>query len=220
MCVLLVEDDATIRTAVEIALQQEGLDVIAVADGQHLEADLDAHRPDLAILDVRLPAGPDGFELARQLRVAGDLPILLLTAAGDVESRLRGFEVGADDYVVKPFSMSELAARVHALLRRSGRASKRIWRRGDIVVDHDARTASRAGHVLSLTHTEFELLVSLTNNAGRVRSKTQLLGDVWGFAQYDANLVEVHISALRKKIEEHGDRLIHTVRGAGYVFRQ
>lgn len=217
--VLLVEDDPPIRSAVEVALRSEGYEVRAEADGTLLQQ-VNAHfRPDLAVLDVRLPVGPDGYSMAGLLRRAGGIPLLFLTAADSVDDRLAGFRAGADDYLIKPFSMAELLARVQALLRRSGRLTSSTQQVGDLAVDDDARTVVRAGRPLDLTRTEYELLAMLMSHTGKVLSKTQLLTQVWGFDAYDPNLVEVHMSALRRKLEAAGPRLIHTVRGAGYVLR-
>ncbi len=217
---LVVEDDGPIRSALEIALKAERYEVLALPDGTSLGRTADDYRPDLAVLDVRLPVGPDGYGMARLLRARSTLPILFLTAADAVEDRLAGFEAGADDYLVKPFSMAELLARAKALLRRSGRLASDSWQIGDLVVDDDARRVVRAGSPLELTRTEYDLLAVLAQNVGKVLSKTQLLTQVWGFEDYDANLVEVHMSALRRKLEADGPRLVHTVRGAGYVLRE
>lgn len=217
--VLLVEDDLPIRTAVAAALGAAGYEVRAESDGSRIAEVAREHKPDLAVLDVHLPFGPDGFGIARQLRSGSTMPIMFLTAADAVEDRLAGFGAGADDYLVKPFSMAELLARVQALLRRSGRLSSQAWQVGDLLVDDAAKSVVRAGQVIDLTRTEYDLLSSLLTHTGTVLSKTQLLTQVWGFDAYDANLVEVHMSALRKKLEAVGPRLIHTVRGAGYVLR-
>jgi DNA-binding response OmpR family regulator len=217
--VLVVEDDAVIRSALEVALRGEGYSVRAEPDGTDLDHVAAQFRPDLAILDVRLPVGPDGYFMAARLRGGSDLPLLFLTAADTVDDRLAGVRAGADDYLVKPFSMAELLARVQALLRRSGRLTSDSWQVGDLVVDDGARTVVRGGVPLELTRTEYDLLVMLVQHVGRVLSKTQLLTQVWGFDAYDPNLVEVHMSALRRKLEATGPRLIHTVRGAGYVLR-
>jgi two-component system OmpR family response regulator len=217
--VLVVEDDEPIRSALDVALKGERYAVLALPDGRALGRATDEFRPDLAVLDVRLAAGPNGYSMARALRGRSGLPILFLTAADAVEDRLAGFEAGADDYVLKPFSMAELLARVQALLRRTGRLASTSWQVGDLVVDDAARTVVRGGVPLELTRTEYDLLAALARDVGTVLSKTQLLTQVWGFDAYDTNLVEVHVSALRRKLEAQGPRLVHTVRGAGYVLR-
>jgi two-component system, OmpR family, response regulator len=217
--VLVVEDDPPIRLAVEVALRGEDYEVRAESDGTRLEQLNATFRPDLAVLDVRLPIGPDGFSMASQLRRSGSIPLLFLSAADSVDDRLAGFDAGADDYLVKPFSMAELLARVQALLRRSDRLISSSHQVGDLVVDHETRVVVRAGRPLEMTRTEYELLTMLMLHTGKVLSKTQLLTQVWGFDAYDPNLVEVHMSALRRKLEAAGPRLIHTVRGAGYVMR-
>jgi two-component system, OmpR family, response regulator len=217
--ILVVEDDASVRAGLASSLGAEGFEVRTLTDGDGLETILDAFRPDLAILDIRLPSDRDGLELARSLRNRDDLPILFLTAVDGVDDRVAGFEAGGDDYVVKPFAMAEVLARVRALLRRTGRLHSRIIEVGDVVIDERTRTATRAGVELDLTPTELELLTALATKVGEVLSKTRLLSLVWEFDAYDDNLVEVHVSALRRKLEQHGPRIIHTVRGAGYVLR-
>lgn len=213
---LVVEDDPPLRRALESALEREGFEVRAEGDGSRIQ-DVAAHfRPDLAILDVRLEVGPDGYALARLLRRESELPLIFLTAADSVADRLSGFEAGADDYVVKPFSVGELLARIRALLRRSGRLVSSVWQAGDLVVDEAARKVLRADHVVELTRTEYELFVVLVHNFGRAVSKLQLLTDVWGYDAFDKNLVEVHVSSLRRKLEAHGPRIVHTVHGNYY----
>ena len=217
--VLVVEDDGPIRSALEVALRGEDYEVEAQSDAGRIAEAAERFRPDLAVLDVRLPDGPDGYSAARILRSGSDMPILFLTAADRVDDRLAGFEAGGDDYLAKPFSMAEVLARTRALLRRSGRLSSAVRQVANLVIDDGARTVVRDGAVLHLTRTEYELLSVLAQHPGQVLSKIQLLTKVWGFDADDANLVEVHMSSLRRKLEAHGPRLVHTVRGVGYVVR-
>ena len=216
---LVVEDDDAVRDALCTALTAEGHLVRACADGLFSDVLVKEFDPDLAVLDVRLGQGPDGLSVARRLRSIRDLPIIFLTAADAVEDRLAGFDAGAEDYVTKPFAMAELLARVRALLRRTGRLDTGAWVVGDLRVDEAARRVRRGDVELTLTKVEFDLLIALGRNAGRVLSKAQLLADVWGFADYDPNVVEVAMSGLRRKLESRGSRLVHTVRGVGYVLR-
>lgn len=211
--VVLVEDEESVRQAVARALTREGISVTEFADCPDSDVVL-ASAPDLAVLDVMLPNG-NGFQLAAKLRAARDLPIVFLTARDTVEDRLGGFELGADDYLVKPFAMEELLARIRAVLRRTGRLSAAI-EVGDVVVDEETGLATRAGSELDLTATELRLLAYLARQRGRVLSKHQLLTQVWGYDAYDPNVVEVHISALRRKLEAHGPRIVRTIRGLGY----
>jgi two-component system OmpR family response regulator len=214
---LFIEDDSSLREAVAVTLRRAGYEVRADPDGSDLAAAVAAFHPDLAILDVRLPGEGDGFDLARQLKTMAEVPIVFVTAADALEERLRGFEVGADDYLVKPFAISELLARVRAVLRRAGRLTSPTYDVCGLLVDEANRTVNRDGVDVPLTKKEFDLLTVLARDAGRVFSKTQLLSLVWGFDGYQNNLVEVHISALRRKLEALGGRLIHTERGEGYV---
>jgi two-component system, OmpR family, response regulator len=217
--ILLIEDEAAIRDAVATALAGSSYLVRSQADGTSLRELAEAFRPDLAILDIALP-GPDGLALARLLRARGDLPILFLTARDNLEDRLAGFAAGADDYLVKPFALSELLVRVQALLRRSGRLGSVTIEAGELVLDESARAAWRAGQPLDLTATELRLLAYLLACRGRTVSKAELLTQVWGYGSYDPNLVEVRISGLRRKLEaEGGRRIIETVHGHGYTVR-
>ncbi len=217
--VLVIEDDTSIRHALEASLRAEGYEVRPEADGGGVRELATQFLPDLAVLDVRLPTGPDGFAIARALRTSGDVAVLFLTAADTLSDRLAGFQAGGDDYLVKPFSMAELLARVQALLRRSGRLRSPVWQVGDLVVDDASRRVMRGGTVLDLTKTEYDLLAVLAQHRGQVLSKLQLLTQVWGFEAYATNVVEVHMSSLRRKIEAHGSRLVHTVRSVGYTLR-
>ncbi|MGD9528397.1 response regulator transcription factor [Pseudonocardia sp.] len=213
--VLVVEDSEAIRTAVLAGLAGAGYEATGREDGRALEQDLAAFRPDLVVLDVMLP-GRDGFALLDVVRRRSDAGVVMLTARDGVDDRLRGLHGGADDYVVKPFALAELLARVTAVLRRMGRTPSAVAV-GDLVVDAAAGTVVRGGAPVELTATELRLLDYLAAQRGRVVSKGQILTRVWGYTDYDPNLVEVHISALRRKLGE--PRLLHTVRGLGYVLR-
>jgi len=215
--VLVIEDADAIRAAVESGLQGAGHDVVARPDGRELERVLAQFRPDVVILDVMLP-GRDGFALLDVVRSRSDAGVVMLTARDGIDDRLRGLTTGADDYVTKPFVLAELLARVNALLRRLGKVQSTMVV-GDLVVDPEAGSVTRAGTAIPLTATEFKLVCYLAEHRGKVVTKTQILSSVWGFDAYDPNLVEVHISALRRKLEEHGPRLLHTLRGLGYVLR-
>jgi two-component system OmpR family response regulator len=213
--VVVVEDERPVRDAVLAALRSERFTAIAFEDLPD-PADVLALAPDLAILDVLLPSG-DGFELARRLRQRHDLPIIFLTARDSVADRVDGLELGADDYLVKPFALEELMARVRAVLRRRG-AIPQVLEVERLLVDEEHGVATRDGRELALTSTELRLLAFLMRHRGQALSKDQLLTQVWGYDAYDHNLVEVHISAVRRKLEASGPRLIHTVRGIGYRF--
>jgi DNA-binding response OmpR family regulator len=217
--VLLIEDDPLIREVLGAALSGAGYVVHSEMDGRHVERALTSFLPDIALIDVHLGDGVNGMVVARRLRAVRDLPFVFLTAAGAMEDVLAGFDVGADDYIVKPFVMDELLVRMQAVLRRWGRVGRSVLRVGDLLVDLGAHLAVRGDEPLDLTHREFTLLATLAQHPGIVLSKLQLLIQVWGFEHYDLNLVEVHICAIRRKLEQHGHRMIHTVRGVGYVLR-
>ncbi|MGH9263351.1 MAG: response regulator transcription factor [Acidimicrobiales bacterium] len=216
---LVLEDDASLREAIVVVLTASGYDVQPVSTGTGIEEVLQNFHPDLAILDVRLPSGPDGFEVGRRIRASLGIPLVFVTAADTLTDRLHGFDIGADDYLVKPFAMAELLARTKAVLRRAGRLSSSTWEVRDLVIDEANRVVSRHGERIDLTRIEFDLLCVLAREPGRVFSKGQLLTVVWGFADFSPNLVEVHVSALRRKLESTGPRLIHTERNHGYVIR-
>lgn len=216
---LIVEDDESLRAAMAAALTSAGYVVQVASDAASAEAVREAFRPDLAILDVRLPGDETGFDIAAQIRAESGIAVLFVTAADALEDRLRGFDVGGDDYLVKPFPIAELIARVRAVLRRAGRLTSQTIEVRDLVVDEAANVAYRGGHELDLTPTEFNLLITMAKQPGTVFSKARLLALVWGWQNYQRNLVEVHVSALRRKLEAHGPRLIHTERGQGYVLR-
>ncbi|SUA47684.1 Mycobacterial persistence regulator A [Nocardia africana] len=215
--ILLIEDADAIRTAVATAVRAAGHEVLAREHGDRLESDLERFRPDVVVLDVMLP-GRDGFGLLEVVRARSSAGVVMLTARDGVEDRVRGLRSGSDDYVVKPFDLAELTARVEALLRRMGRMHSRIAI-ADLVLETDSGVVLRGSEPISLTATEFKLLAYLAAHRDRVVTKTQILTAVWGYEDYDPNLVEVYVSAVRRKLEEHGPRLLHTVRGMGYALR-
>ena len=213
--VVVVEDEAAVREAVLAGLRHEGFAVQGFADAVDPEAIL-ACVPDLAVLDVALPTN-NGFDLARRLHARSEVSIIFLTARDAVADRVQGLELGADDYVVKPFALEELLARIRAVLRRSGRLSA-VLEVGDLLIDEQGGRVTCRGQKIPLTATELRVLAFLVRHRGQALSKDQLLTQVWGYDAYDPNLVEVHVSALRRKLEQAGPRVIHTVRGIGYRF--
>ncbi|HJW84547.1 MAG TPA: response regulator transcription factor [Anaerolineae bacterium] len=221
--ILIVEDETTVREAVSRNLSAEGFEIISASsgvDGLRLARE---HAPDLIILDLMLPE-MDGLSVCRVLRKESDVPIIMLTARGTEMDRISGLEMGADDYVVKPFSMGELLARVRANLRRVDTETRRArtrLRSGDLQLDLVARRAHRGEDELRLTHKEFDLLAELMRNTGAVLSRDLLLTQVWGYDYVgDSHTVDVHIRWLREKIEDNPSepKRITTVRGVGYRF--
>ena len=213
--ILVIEDSETIREMVCDALAEAGYHTDARSDGEGLEEVLDGFRPDLVVLDVMLPGRRDGFSLIDVVLGWGDVGVVMITARDGLSDRLRGLDGGADDYVVKPFELAELVSRVGAVLRRRGRLPA-VVQVGDLMVDVDAGMAARDGQPLNLTATELRLLTFLVEQRGRIVNARQILTAVWGYDAYDPNLVQVHISGLRRKLEAHGPRILHTVRGIGY----
>lgn len=218
--VLVVEDQASLAHLIEGVLVEEGFTVRLAHDGIAARDEAIADPPDAIVLDVNLPR-LDGLGVCRALRAHGlRMPILMLTARDAVPDRVAGLDVGADDYIVKPFAFEELLARLRAHLRREGRALGPI-RVGDLVLDPDARTASRAGRPLELTTQEFSLLELLARHVGKTLSRDQILDHVWGYdADPASNVVDLYIHYLRRKVD-HGfePALIRTVRGVGYTLR-
>jgi DNA-binding response OmpR family regulator len=215
--ILVVEDEADIANAVAARLRSEGLGVELAWDGPSGVARCEELRPDLVVLDLMLP-GFYGLEVCRRIQRDRAVPVLMLTARDDETDLVVGLAVGADDYLTKPFSMRELVARVGALLRRSERTTARqddTIRIGDVDVHARSRRASRNGEVVHLTPTEFDLLWSLASAAGAVRTRQQLLVEVWGYRDGSgARTVDSHVRSLRRKL---GDGLIRTVHGVGYA---
>ena len=219
--VLVVDDEATIRDLLSGSLRLAGFEVVTAASGAEAMRAAASCRPDLILLDVMMPDG-DGFEVARRLRAGSrGIPVVFLTARDQVTDRVTGLNLGADDYVTKPFSLDEVLARVRAVLKRSRRAvpCSRL-RVADLELDEDAHEVRRAGEVVTLTPTEFRMLRFLMTNAGRVMSRSQIRDHVWEYGLAgDGNLVESCVSYLRRKIDQREPRLIHTIRGLGYVLR-
>ncbi len=221
--ILVVDDEATIREVVRRYLEREGFSVQEAADGYAALDAVQDEAPDLIVLDLMLP-GIDGLTITQHLRQRHTIPIIILTAKGEVSDRIRGLEVGADDYLAKPFSPQELVARVYAVLRRADLSEPAPGQRlsfGDLELDPSARLVTRAGETISLTATEFDLLWHLASHARQVFTRAQLLDQVWGYEYYgDASTVTVHISRLREKIEPNPSkpRYIVTVWGVGYKF--
>ncbi|MEU4119245.1 response regulator transcription factor [Kitasatospora sp. NPDC028055] len=222
--VLIAEDDRAIRDSLTRALTLEGYRVRIAADGTQTLAVLAEQRPDVLVLDVMMPA-PDGLEVCRRLRAAGDrTPVLMLTARVEVPDRIAGLDAGADDYLVKPFDVDELFARLRALLRRNPPADtpEDVLTVADLRVEPPARRAWRGGAELELSRTEFDLLELLTRHAGAVLDQTTLYERIWGydFGPGSKNLA-VFIGYLRRKLDRPGlTPLIHTVRGVGYTLRE
>ena len=218
--VLVVEDEESLATLLQYNLEKEGYLVRMCADGEEALMTIEEKQPDLVILDWMLPK-VSGIEVCRRIRqraVTRNLPIIMLTARGEESDRIRGLDTGADDYVVKPFSMTELCARLRAVLRRirPGLAEDRV-RAGDIVIDRVAHRVKRAGEEIHLGPTEFRLLDYFMQHPGRVFSREQLLNAVWGSDVYvETRTVDVHIGRLRRALGSEGDP-IRTVRSAGYA---
>ncbi|WP_041799004.1 response regulator transcription factor [Micromonospora aurantiaca (nom. illeg.)] len=221
--VLVVDDDRTVSDVVRRYLEQDGCRVRLSFDGPDALATAEEEPPDLVVLDLMMP-GLDGIEVCRRLRrrLPG-LPVVMLTALGDEADRVAGLEVGADDYVTKPFSPRELVLRIRSVLRRAApqdRGPTGVLRDGDLTADTDRRVAERGGQPLSLTVREFDLLAFLLANPGRAWSRAELLDRVWGWRFGDQSTVTVHVRRLREKIEDHPaqPRRIVTVWGVGYRY--
>jgi two-component system OmpR family response regulator len=219
---LLVDDEDNLRSMLEAALRHSGFAVHGVRSGREALGAVASIEPDLVVLDVMLP-DLDGFDVCRRWRREGrSTPVLFLTARDATEDTVRGLTTGGDDYLVKPFSLEELVARIQAILRRTGCApTDAVLRCGDLELDDDAHLVTRGGVEVGLSPTEFNLLRFLLANQGRVLSKAQILDHVW---QYDfggdGGVVETYIGYLRRKLDTTEPRLIHTIRGVGYTLRE
>lgn len=218
MRVLVVEDSVRMHQALKKGLTEENYAVDVAENGLAGLEMAQGGEYDLVLLDVNLP-GIDGFEFLKQLRAnRSDVPVMMVTARDSVQDRIDGLDIGADDYLVKPFAFGELLARMRALLRRPGARGETILRYADIELDPARGQAARGGKRLSLSAREFALLRVFLNNTNRVMARAKLYEAVWN-SEYDgfSNVLDVYINYLRNKLEEHGERVIHTVRGRGYV---
>lgn len=226
MHILVVDDDQAVRDSLARSLKYSGDEVTTAADGVEALAKLASFTPDAMIIDVMMPR-LDGLEATRMLRDSGnDVPILILTARDAVDDRVEGLDAGADDYMVKPFALDELLARLRALTRRAkvdnDNSDPKVLHFSDLTLDPQHREVMRNGEHISLTRTEFALLQAFMENPRKVMERNALLNEVWGFEfPATANSLEVYIGYLRRKTELDGaPRLIHTVRGVGYVLRE
>ena len=216
--IMVVDDDQDLAEMLGIVLNGSGFEVDLINNGDGVMDLFRAHTPDLVLLDVMLP-GIDGIEVCRRIRAESMVPIVMLTAKGDTHDVVLGLEAGADDYMIKPFNPSELVARLKVRLRRSASEVSTSLRIGDLAIDQVAHTIARDGKSIPLTRLEFDLLVALAKEPGRVFTREALLSEVWGYQHAtDTRLVNVHIQRLRSKIERDPDNpeLILTVRGVGY----
>jgi len=216
--VVVIDDEPGIVDFVELGLGHEGLNVVSAADAATGLEIVRSVRPQLVILDVGLPDS-DGFDLLRRIRAQSDVPVIMLTAKGDLDARVRGLDLGADDYIAKPFHLAELLARVRAHLRRAGvtKTDDPTLRFEDLELDLRTHDVHRAGAAVTLTAREFELLELFMRYPRQVLSKEAILDRLWGYA-FDDNLVEVYVGYLRRKLGE--PVLIQTLRGAGYALRE
>jgi len=229
--VLVVDDEPSLTRSIAYTLRKEGYEVVTASDGPGAVETAQESRPNVIVLDVMLP-GIDGLEVCRRIRRASSVPILMLTARAEEIDRIIGLEVGADDYLTKPFSMRELVARIRALLRRAdmlreelsnhvdGTSQSEVLEAGDLQVDVRAHEVTRGDQNIVLTPKEFELLVALVRNRGMVLSAARLLEMVWGYGGPDTRTVTVHIRSLRGKLEEDPSNptRVETVRGVGYRY--
>lgn len=216
--VLLVEDDPSIREVTALGLVAGGFEVATAADGLEALARFHDEQPDVILLDVMLP-GLDGLTVCRMIRAESPVPIVMLTARTDAIDVVAGLEAGADDYVRKPFELSELLARLRVALRRTVPAGNTLLRLGPLEIDESGHAVRRGGQEIALSHTEFRLLATLARRSGQVLTRETLLDEVWGYDFLgDSRLVDVAVQRLRAKVEEDPaePRLILTVRGAGY----
>ena len=219
--ILIVEDDPAILKVLQRGLAYEGYTVDLATDGRSGLNLAHDHHPDLVILDWMLP-GMDGLEVCRRLRMQGGLPILMLTAKDTIQDRVQGLDAGADDYIVKPFNLDELTARIRALFRRTQTERNQVYTFADLTMDSDSRQVTRGKRLVPLTAKEYELLELFLRHPRQVLTREVIFDRVWGYDfGGESNVLEVYIRYLRQKLEsENEPRLIHTVRSVGYVLRE
>jgi two-component system response regulator MprA len=218
--ILLVDDDPHLVPLIQRGLAYEGFEVYTAVDG---ESGLDAartHQPHIVLLDIAMP-GPDGFEVCRRLRLHEDIPIIMLTARDEVTDKVNALNLGADDYLPKPFAFDELLARIRAVLRRY-KAGGEPFVYADLELNQATREVWRAGNLVELTSQEYKLLLLFMRHPRQVLSREQILERIWGYtSEIDTHVLEVYIGHLRQKLEaQGGSRLIHTVRGFGYTLKE
>lgn len=219
--VLIIEDDQGILKFLRRGLTYEGYEVAIAEDGEQGLELAQEENPDLVILDLMLP-GIDGLEVCRRLRADGEVPILMLTAKDETNDRVTGLDMGADDYMVKPFEFKELLARIRALMRRAQPTQSKVLEFADLSLDRGTRRAHRGDRVISLTAKEYELLELFMEHPRQVLTREVIYDRVWGYNfGGQSNIIEVYVRYLRQKLEKEGEpRLIHTLRGVGYVLRK
>ena len=222
MRILVVEDEPALNSVLTKHLKKNGYSVDACFDGDSAREHLQADEYDVAVLDIILP-GMNGFELLKWMRSGGsDASVLMLTALDSTEDKVKGLDLGADDYLTKPFALEELMARIRLITRKRTGNKSNVFTIGDLSIDMEKRTAVRAGREIILSAKEFSMLAYMITNKGRVLSREQFLSHLWDYDYEGAsNMVDVYIRHLRKKVDEgHAVKLIHTVRGSGYVMRE
>ena len=219
--VLIIEDDEAILRFLRRGLAYEGYVVDTASDGHSGLAMARDNPPDLVVLDWMLP-GLDGLEVCRRLRAGGAVPILMLTAKDTIHNRVQGLDAGADDYMVKPFDLDELLARIRALMRRAQPSRPKVLQFSDLSLDTGTRQASREERIINLTAKEYELLELFLRHPRQVLTRDMIFDHVWGYDfGGESNIIEVYVRYLRQKLESEGEnRLLHTVRGMGYVLRE
>ncbi len=220
--ILIIEDEKQIARFMELELLHEGYEVDLEEDGHSGLDRLENEEFDLVLLDIMLP-GIDGVEVCSRMRKFSDIPVVMVTARDGISDKVKGLDIGADDYITKPFAIEELLARIRALLRRSDdKEDSHIYRADNLILDSSKYQVKRAGELIELTKKEYDLLQYLLKNKGVVVSREQLLNGVWGYDYTgETNIVDVYIRYLRSKIDDpYKNKLIHTVRGVGYVLRE